>query len=454
MKNECSVVKDLLPLYIENMVSPETAQCVDEHLKSCPSCQKELAGVKSFEGVLTSEKKAVEDRNNTKPFKRMMKRLNRQFYSLSYSLIIFFIFLGFAWTSDEKLLYNSLIMPIVGVFGYYVFRWKAIYKVPLLLLFIDLAVFAFQLIEIGFADTLSWTVLYAIFALLGVTIAHLLHYALKKSRADIKKRMLNLFALCLAITLMAFVGWFANGLVGNPLSKMLARNTAEKHLETQYPNTDYEIEKVSYSFKDVGYYAYVVSPSSMDGNFTLKLSMLGKLTNDDYASRVENHGNVSNRLYFEFREMVDTVLKSYAYPYNVSMGYGSLEFDREADKAAVEGAIDRSKLVNDRFYNVGALGATNGELVLYVDSDTVTAEKAAEILLKTKTLMEQSGISFHSVHFVLRYPPYDAEIPYERPEGKISLEDFLYADVYEDGLIERIEKHMTVTNLDGEDTKN
>ena len=250
------------------------------------------------------------------------------------------------------------------------------------------------------------------------------------------------------------MGWFANGLVGNPLSKMLARNTAEKHLETQYPNTDYEIEKVSYSFKDVGYYAYVVSPSSMDGNFTLKLSMLGKLTNDDYASRVENHGNVSNRLYFEFREMVDTVLKSYAYPYNVSMGYGSLEFDREADKATVEGAIDRSKLVNDRFYNVGALGATNGELVLYVDSDTVTAEKAAEILLKTKTLMEQSGISFHSVHFVLRYPPYDAEIPYERPEGKISLEDFLYADVYENGLIERIEKHMTVTNLDGEDTKN
>ena len=77
-------------------------------------------------------------------------------------------------------MYNSLIMPIVGIFGYYVFKWKAIYKVPVLLLLIDLAVFAFQLVEIGFADTLMWTMLYAIFVFVGIAIAFLLHYAFKK----------------------------------------------------------------------------------------------------------------------------------------------------------------------------------------------------------------------------------------------------------------------------------
>ena len=117
-----------------------------------------------------------------------------------------------------------------------------------------------------------------------------------------------------------------------------------------------------------------------------------------------------------------------------------LEFEREVGKETVEGALKRSDLANDKFYNVGELGAKNGELVLYIDSDIVTNEKAAEILLKTKELMDQSGISFYSVELCLRHPPYDAEKSYERPDGEIRLEDFLYADIYEEGLVERVAK--------------
>ena len=60
------------------------------------------------------------------------------------------------------------------------FKWKAVYKVPVLLLLIDLAVFAFQLVEIGFVDTIGWTFIYSIFVLVGVAIAFLFHYAIKK----------------------------------------------------------------------------------------------------------------------------------------------------------------------------------------------------------------------------------------------------------------------------------
>lgn len=242
-----------------------------------------------------------------------------------------------------------------------------------------------------------------------------------------KTRILKISALCLAIALIVGVCWFANGLIGNPVSKMMARNAAEKYLRTNYSNIDYELQEVSYSFKEVGYYAHVVSPGSVDGNFTLRMSMLGKIRGDDYSTRVEGHGNVANRLFFEYREMVDSVLNSSAYPYTIAMGYGDLEFEREAGAEVVEGAIKRSELVNDRFYNVGMLGAKNGKLVLHIDSDSVadTNEKAAEILLKTKELLDQSGISFYSVHFVL---------------GEINLKDFLSTDINEDGIIERIEK--------------
>lgn len=40
MKNECSITKDLLPLYAENMLNPDTAAFVEEHLKNCDSCRK------------------------------------------------------------------------------------------------------------------------------------------------------------------------------------------------------------------------------------------------------------------------------------------------------------------------------------------------------------------------------------------------------------------------------
>lgn len=42
MNKECSIVTDLLPLYSEDMLKPETKEFVEEHLRSCAACQKEL----------------------------------------------------------------------------------------------------------------------------------------------------------------------------------------------------------------------------------------------------------------------------------------------------------------------------------------------------------------------------------------------------------------------------
>lgn len=40
MKNECNIVRDLLPLYIENMASEETREFVEAHLSNCPECNE------------------------------------------------------------------------------------------------------------------------------------------------------------------------------------------------------------------------------------------------------------------------------------------------------------------------------------------------------------------------------------------------------------------------------
>lgn len=47
MNRECSVVRDLLPLYLEQMVHAETEDFVKEHLAACPGCAAELAALKA-----------------------------------------------------------------------------------------------------------------------------------------------------------------------------------------------------------------------------------------------------------------------------------------------------------------------------------------------------------------------------------------------------------------------
>lgn len=47
MKKECSVVQDVLPLYLENMVSEGTKVFVEEHLESCSDCTAEWERLKS-----------------------------------------------------------------------------------------------------------------------------------------------------------------------------------------------------------------------------------------------------------------------------------------------------------------------------------------------------------------------------------------------------------------------
>ena len=46
MKIPCSVIRDLLPLYAENMTGEESNALIDEHLADCPDCRSQLEELK------------------------------------------------------------------------------------------------------------------------------------------------------------------------------------------------------------------------------------------------------------------------------------------------------------------------------------------------------------------------------------------------------------------------
>ena len=97
---------------------------------------------------------------------------------------------------------------------------------------------------------------------------------------------------------------------------------------------------------------------------------------------------------------------------------------------------------NNRLYDLKEIGQYNGRITLYVDSDTVTEEKAAEVLLTLKKKLNDGGVSFYSVDFVLQQPKSEKE-PYNRKE--IRLREFLREDMEEGIIEEKVEENRKAT---------
>lgn len=59
MKYQCEVIKDLLPLYVDDVCSKESKKIIEEHLEICDSCKQYYDAMKSSDNSIISE-----DKNN------------------------------------------------------------------------------------------------------------------------------------------------------------------------------------------------------------------------------------------------------------------------------------------------------------------------------------------------------------------------------------------------------
>ncbi len=164
----CEMCMDLIPLVRDGIASKDSEQAVQHHLEHCETCSA------FFDG-------------NTPPASdagmvyRKFRRKTQWFFGM---VLLFGLCFGFTLSGDGDLFYNVLLMPVLGAMGYYLFRWKALYQVPMLLLGIHAIMNALGLVwqgeRLDFGSLLLWTMQYCIFVLLGIVIAGLLHFALRK----------------------------------------------------------------------------------------------------------------------------------------------------------------------------------------------------------------------------------------------------------------------------------
>ena len=58
-KITCNVIKDILPLYIDGVVSEDTQKIVDEHLAECGLCRDEMNKLKKTLVIPTNEEYVI-----------------------------------------------------------------------------------------------------------------------------------------------------------------------------------------------------------------------------------------------------------------------------------------------------------------------------------------------------------------------------------------------------------
>ena len=256
-----------------------------------------------------------------------------------------------------------------------------------------------------------------------------------------KQRILKITALVIALALIAGLGWFANGLVGNPVSRLLAKRALNRYVEETYSHMDLYTERFGFDFKSMGYFAYVRSETSMDTAFYIDMDMLGHVTYDSFNTWVTSKLNTEQRVEEQYRKMVKEVLDSAAFCYASDIKGGTLEFAQDwewGDDRDHSYAIPREELVMDKEYSLSEirrLGARAGILTIYIQEDTVTAERAAQIMLDIKELFEAEDVPFYRMDFVLQYPKPEDGSPW--PDGDVRAE-LCYEDIREEGLVQRI----------------
>lgn len=89
MENNCKIVQDLLPTYIENLTSEETTKFIEDHLKNCTDCKIIFDNMK--ESIEKDEIENTEIIKKIKKYKNKIRLIKTIFVLIILALPIYFI---------------------------------------------------------------------------------------------------------------------------------------------------------------------------------------------------------------------------------------------------------------------------------------------------------------------------------------------------------------------------
>jgi len=167
-KISCNVCRDLIPLVKDGVASADSEAAVRRHIEDCGECGR------LFDGMPDAAPESP----------KALLRARRWLSGIYAALMLLGLYFGLSLSNGIDMFHNCLIMPVAGAFGYLAFRWRAVFIVPMLVTLIQVVITVFKLFNSdGSADFLM-LIIYILFALAGIIIAMLIHYAFGRKNSE------------------------------------------------------------------------------------------------------------------------------------------------------------------------------------------------------------------------------------------------------------------------------
>lgn len=282
------------------------------------------------------------------------------------------------------------------------------------------------------------------------------------------KNVTKWLSILFCVAIVTLLIYFANAFLGNPVCWTIARTNASKYLEENFGDSNFQISEVSHDIKTGGYYAFIDSPTSQDSYFTIYFNEWGRYYGDSYEDVTTKYTTLS-RINNQYWDLVRNNATDRNSCFDISIYFGDLKIagvyeiytytnengeiiEYTLDK---DYGFDRSLLELDKEYDILQIGRDCGKICLYIHDPVVTVERAAELLLEVKDYLDEKDIPFHAIDFHLCEPRNEEG---QNVGQQITLYDFLYSDIYEDGLLNRVAEHWEIARehhaiQDGEKNK-
>lgn len=191
------------------------------------------------------------------------------------------------------------------------------------------------------------------------------------------------FVLGVGMIALLFYGYCE--FYGNPITKIMAKNSINNYLKNHFTELNYEKSSVVYNFKDRTYYVNIDVEKSEDMDFTISY-LKGEIKND-YQFRVIEKNNTESRLQVYLNQKTWDGIGGYLYGDNLNFLF--LTYNQDAwnqNKPELDTPIEQ--MLKD--YPL--------ELTIYVhDLSKYNAKEKEELKEQTRIEYEKYGISLSSI---------------------------------------------------------
>lgn len=246
--NNCQIIKDLAPLYIEKLLSEESNNLLENHLVECEDCRNYI------ETIRIDYEQSEASKSEHQALNTLVDKFLKYQKILKLSLCFVLVFIA--------VLMSHLPVPFISTFALLTvipLICSFIYEKlgPLLLMNTIITVLVASIGAMDISEAVFFSILYAVIINGSAITSYFFRKGIKNRKLAPKWNSILSIGLPSAFLLMFVLLNF--GVLGNPVTYIKSYSDISSYLKEQYEEEDLKIKGIYMSFKGMEYYAEVAN---------------------------------------------------------------------------------------------------------------------------------------------------------------------------------------------------